>query len=175
VKKLFLILILFATSLVFAVTEEELFEQVFDNPQSLELNFKLARIQLKNGNLKGAAASLERILVRFENESTAQLLLARINRQLKNFTEADRLYNQIISNPNAPQENIALARQELGLVEEAGKDQSLWAFNGYYSVAWGKRDNARAASLNNEIFMLDQFIPVRCLTRLSTFDKGHWV
>jgi len=104
VKKLFLILILFATSLVFAVTEEELFEQVFDNPQSLELNFKLARIQLKNGNLKGAAASLERILVRFENESTAQLLLARINRQLKNFTEADRLYNQIISNPNAPQE-----------------------------------------------------------------------
>ena len=151
-KKLFLILILFASSWVFAETEEELFEQVFDNPQSLELNFKLARLQLKNGNLKGAAASLERILVRFENESTAQLLLARVNRQLKNFTEADRLYNQIISNPNAPQENIALARQELGLVEEAGKDQSLWAFNGYYSVAWGKRDNARAASLNNEIF-----------------------
>ena len=151
-KKIFLILILFVSSWVFAESEEELFEQVFDNPQSLELNFKLARIQLKNGNLKGAAASLERILVRFENESTAQLLLARINRQLKNFTEADRLYNQIISNPNAPQENIALARQELGLVEEAGKDQSLWAFNGYYSVAWGKRDNARAASLNNEIF-----------------------
>ena len=131
-KKLFLILILFASTWVFAETEEKLFEQVFDNPQSLELNFKLARLQLKNGNLKGAAASLERILVRFENESTAQLLLARINRQLKNFTEADRLYNQIISNPNAPQENIALARQELGLVEEAGKDQSLWAFNGYY-------------------------------------------
>ena len=151
-KKLFLILFLFVSSWVFAETEEELFEQVFDNPQSLELNFKLARIQLKNGNLKGAAASLERILVRFENESTAQLLLARINRQLKNFTEADRLYNQIITNPNAPQENIALARQELGLVEEAGKDQSLWAFNGFYSVGWGKRNNARAASLNNEVF-----------------------
>ena len=151
-KKLYLILILFASTLVFAETEEELFEQVFDNPQSLELNFKLARLQLKNGNLKGAAASLERILVRFENESTAQLLLARINRQLKNFTEADRLYNQIISNPNAPQENIALARQELGLVEDAEEDQSLWAFNGFYSVGWGKRNNARAASINNEVF-----------------------
>jgi len=152
VKKLYLILILFASSFVFAETEEELFEQVFDNPQSLELNFKLARLQLKNGNLKGAAASLERILVRFENESTAQLLLARINRQLKNFTEADRLYNQIISNPNAPQENIALARQELGLVEDAEEDQSLWAFNGFYSIGWGKRNNARAASINNEVF-----------------------
>ncbi|AKO65018.1 hypothetical protein VI34_03655 [Methylophilales bacterium MBRSG12] len=151
-KKLFLILILFVSALVFAETEEELFEQVFDNPQSLELNFKLARIQLKNGNLKGAAASLERILVRFENESTAQLLLARINRQLKNFTEADRLYNQIISNPNAPQENIALARQELGLAEDAKGEQSLWAFNGFYSVGWGKRNNARAASINNEVF-----------------------
>ena len=151
-KKLFLILILFASNWVFAETEEELFEQVFDNPQSLELNFKLARMQLKNGNLKGAAASLERILVRFENESTAQLLLARINRQLKNFTEADRLYNQIINNPNAPQENIALARQELGLVENAEEDQSLWAFNGFYSVGWGKRNNARAASINNEVF-----------------------
>ena len=151
-KKLFLILILFVSTLVFAETEEELFEQVFDNPQSLELNFKLARLQLKNGNLKGAAASLERILVRFENESTAQLLLARINRQLKNFTEADRLYNQIINNPNAPQENIALARQELGLVEDAEEDQSLWAFNGFYSVGWGKRNNARAASINNEVF-----------------------
>ena len=120
-KKLFLILVLFVSSLVFAETEEELFEQVFDNPQSLELNFKLARLQLKNGNLKGAAASLERILVRFENESTAQLLLARINRQLKNFTEADRLYNQIISNPNAPQENIALARQELGWLKRLAR------------------------------------------------------
>jgi thioredoxin-like negative regulator of GroEL len=62
VKKLFLLLILFAFSYVFADTEEELFEQVFDNPKSLELNFKLARIQIKNGNFKGAAASLERIL-----------------------------------------------------------------------------------------------------------------
>lgn len=150
----------FITTLFFVLTinysyadkESELFDQVFANPQSLELNFKLAREQLKNGNLKGAAASLERILVRFENETTAQLLLARVNRQLKNFTEADRLFQQIINNPNAPQENINLARQELGLNEKAAEtDKSLWALNGYYSVAWGKRNNARAASMNNQV------------------------
>lgn len=151
-RKYYLLLLIFLSIQVFSETEEEVFQQVFENPKSLELNFKLARIQLKNGNLKGAAASLERILVRFENESTAQLLLARINRQLKNYTEADRLYKQIINNVNAPKENIVLARQELGLVQNVDEVDNLWAFNGYYSIGWGKRNNARAASINNEVF-----------------------
>jgi len=153
-KYFFLISLIFFVSVVIAQTEEEIFEEVFNNPQSLELNFKLARLQLKNGNYKGAAASLERILVRLPNESTAQLLLARVNIQLNNPTEAKRLYEEIIANVNAPKENILQARRELGLAIEEIED-ALWSLSGFVSVGWGKKNNARAASVNNEVLFFD--------------------
>ena len=103
--------------------EDVLFEKVYNDPGNIKLNFELARLQLKVGNIKGAAATLERILARFENETTAQLLLARINRQLGNPTEANRLYQAIINNTNAPETNINQARQELA---SAKSPEDLW-------------------------------------------------
>ncbi len=58
-KYAFLICTLFSNQFIFADEESVLFEQVFADPSNIELNFNLARIQLKNGNYKGAAASLE--------------------------------------------------------------------------------------------------------------------
>jgi len=152
--KFLLTLICLINLSAFGQTEEELFDEVFKKPQSLELNFELARLQLKNGNYKGAAASLERILVRLPNESTAQLLLARVNIQLNNPTEAKRLYEEIIANVNAPQENILQARRELGLAIDEIED-ALWSLSGYVSAGWGKKNNARAASVNNEVLFFD--------------------
>ena len=110
--------------------EDILFEKVYNEPGNIKLNFELARLQIKVGNIKGAAATLERILARFENETTAQLLLARINRQLGNPTEANRLYQAIINNTNAPETNINQARQELA---SAKSPEDLWSFSGILS------------------------------------------
>lgn len=170
--KYLLIFLCFANVSVFSQTEEEIFEEVFANPKSLELNFKLARFQLKNGNFKGAAASLERILVRIPNETTAQLLLARVNIQLNNPTEAKRLYELIIANANAPQENILQARRELGLADQNIADKSPWSFSGFASVGWGKRNNARAASFNNEVLYYDTIYTNDIVDEPEYFRQG---
>ena len=132
--------------------EDILFEKVYNEPGNIKLNFELARLQIKVGNIKGAAATLERILARFENETTAQLLLARINRQLGNPTEANRLYQAIINNTNAPETNINQARQELA---SAKKPEDLWSFSGYVSMGGGLKSNARGVSDHNQVLLQD--------------------
>ena len=132
--------------------EDILFEKVYNDPGNIKLNFELARLQLKVGNIKGAAATLERILARFENETTAQLLLARINRQLGNPTEANRLYQAIINNTNAPETNINQARQELA---SAKTPEDLWSFSGYVSMGGGLKSDARGVSDHNQVLLQD--------------------
>ena len=55
-------------------SEDEAFAAVFENPADLLLNFRLASAQIRNGNLKGAVATLERILTLSPDNSQAQSL-----------------------------------------------------------------------------------------------------
>ena len=73
------------------VTEEEAFEAVFADPGNILLNFQLASIQLRNGNLKEAAGTLERILILLPDNAEAQSLLAAVQLRLGNKPEAQRL------------------------------------------------------------------------------------
>lgn len=156
----FPLLIILALSLNTSVADEEsdLFDKVFKNPGDLKLNYDLAQVQIASKNFKGAAASLERILVRFENETSIQLLLAKVNIQLNNRTDAKRLYNQILKNKNAPVENQQIARQELSLLninnnDDDEKGNSTWGAYGSLSFSYGETDNARKASYNNSVLL----------------------
>jgi tetratricopeptide (TPR) repeat protein len=156
-KYSYILLLVFLSAAAHAETsslseEDILFEKVYNDPGNIKLNFELARLQLKVGNIKGAAATLERILARFENETTAQLLLARINRQLGNPTEANRLYQAIINNTNAPETNINQARQELA---SAKSPEDLWSFSGYVSMGGGLKSDARGVSDHNQVLLQD--------------------
>ena len=52
---------------------DALFDQVYKQPNSIPLNLQLAIAQLQAGNLKGASATLERILELNPNEVAARL------------------------------------------------------------------------------------------------------
>lgn len=151
--KFLCIALLVVSSTSYADEESDLFAKVFANPGDLTLNYELAQVQIANKNYKGAAASLERILVRFEGETTVQLLLAKVNLQLKNPTEARRLYLAVINNKNAPEENLIEARQEYALLTDNVNDSKDWGLNGSISASFGKKDNARSASDDNKVLL----------------------
>ena len=65
------------------------------------MNFQLASIQLKNGNLKEASGTLERILILLPSNAEAQSLLASVQLRLGNKPESERLSKLIIENDTA--------------------------------------------------------------------------
>ena len=79
-------------------SEDEAFAAVFENPADLLLNFRLASAQIRNGNLKGAVATLERILTLSPDNSQAQSLLAGAQFRLGNTAESRRFAELLLAN-----------------------------------------------------------------------------
>lgn len=118
--------------------ENRLFERVYQNPSSLTGNLELAVFQLKNGNFKGAAATLSRILDFYPNEAQAQLLLAQTEANLGNLVEAKEYYSQVIGNLSATENQRLLAKTDL---ERLIYDEKLWKYNGLVQTGLGSALN----------------------------------
>jgi hypothetical protein len=118
--------------------ENQLFERVYKNPSSLPDNLALAVFQLKNANLKGAAATLSRILDFYPNEAQAQLLLAQTEANLSNLVEAKDYYTQVVNNPNATEKQKTLAKTDL---ERLIYDENLWKYSGLVQAGLGSALN----------------------------------
>ena len=130
-----------------AFTEEEAFEAVFADPGNILLNFQLASIQLKNGNLKEASGTLERILILLPSNAEAQSLLASVQLRLGNKPEAERLSKLILDN------NAATAAQKAeatALIDQIENEKSAYNFTGFASVGTGIADNPAGGSRENK-------------------------
>ena len=127
--------------------EDTAFEAVFANPADLMLNFRLVVAQLRNGNVKGAVATLERILTLESNNSQAQALLANSQYRLGNIAEAQQIANQLLANPSATPEQKENIQTLLERINEAEK---LFSVGGVITVGGGVIDNPQGASINNE-------------------------
>lgn len=66
------------------------FEEMLRDPDNIELNFRFARTQIRNGNLRGAAATLERILLLNPDLAQVRLAYAVVLFRLDNLDEAER-------------------------------------------------------------------------------------
>lgn len=132
--------------------EDRIFEKVYKNPDSLPLNLELAQVQLRNGNLKGATATLSRILEFYPNEAIAQLLLAQTEARLGNYVEAKEYFRAVVNNPSARPEQAANARKSLDVLVDSEK---LWRYGAQLQAGVGGAMNPLNSSKYITIFGFD--------------------
>lgn len=132
--------------------EDKIFEKVYQNPGSLTLNLELAQIQFRNGNLKGASATLGRILESYPNESIAQLLLAQTEFQLGNYVEAKEYFRAVLNNPSTKPEQTIIAQRGLDALIDSEK---LWRYGAQFQAGVGKSMNPLNSSRYITIFGTD--------------------
>ena len=117
---------------------DAVFNKVYEHPDSLPLNLQLALAQLQIGNLKGAAATLDRILALYPGQAQAQLLLGQTESRLGNSFEAKTYYQEVLDNPQATPLQKEAAQKELAVVIE---NEKLWKYSGTLQAGIGRSMN----------------------------------
>jgi hypothetical protein len=78
------------------------YAQVLSDPDNIELNVRFALTQIRQGNVRGAGATLERILLIAPNIAEIRVLYAVVLFRLDNIDEAEREMRAILELPLAP-------------------------------------------------------------------------
>jgi hypothetical protein len=131
---------------------DAIFDKVFANPESLPYNLELALNQLQLGNLKGASATLDRILTLHPGQPQAQLLLGQTEGRLGNTVEAKAYLQEVIDNPKATELQKEAARKELVVVID---NEKLWKYSGMLQTGIGRSMNPLNSSKYLTIFGFD--------------------
>lgn len=129
-----------------------IFKQILDDPTNLELNFNLMQAQIAEGNLEGAEATLERIMIIDPSSTIARILMADIQIQLGKFVSAKRILDDLIEDENSPPQTVARAR---AFAEEIQNALETTTISGGYSIFAGQTENAFGRSKDDEILVLD--------------------
>lgn len=130
-------------------TEDEAFAAVFENPADLLLNFRLVGAQFRSGNIKGAVATLERILTLSPDNGEAQVLLAGAQFRLGNIAESRRLVEIALANPEATERQKAEVMNLSRMIDDAEK---MYDINGVVSIGGGIIDNPDGGSIGNHAY-----------------------
>ena len=93
-----------------------IFTQVLGDPGNLELNFLLFKKQLAENNVKGATATLERVLLTDPKSKLARVMYAQLKLRMGNRTEGLRNLNQIVQDETASDDG-----EEMQLLSEICK------------------------------------------------------
>jgi hypothetical protein len=117
---------------------DTVFDKVYEHPDSLPLNLQLALAQLQIGNLKGASATLDRILALYPGEVQAKLLLGQTENRLGNTVEAKAYFQEILNSPDATALQKEAAQKELAVVIE---NERLWKYSGTLQAGIGRSMN----------------------------------
>lgn len=133
-------------SQVALLTEDEAFAAVFADPGNVQLNFQLVGVQLRNQHFKEAAGTLERILILLPNNPSAQLLLTRVQIQLGNLPEAERLAALLADNEQASEDQKSAARD---LTRQIQSTQKRFTISGSITIGGGVTDNPDGGSIEN--------------------------
>lgn len=122
-------------------SEDVNYEMVMADPDNVELSLKFAKKQIREGDLKGASATLERIVTLRPNNARARLLWAVVFYRLADFAEAERELI-VLTEGNAPAD--VKAEAELYLKDVRSRQRNTH-YNAMLSFGGGF-DNNRNAS-----------------------------
>lgn len=122
-------------------TEGVTYERVMADPDNVDLNFRWAKRQILAGDLKGASATLERIVSLKPNMERARLLYAVVLYRLDDMSEAERELNVLLSVP-ASADVKAEAERYLKLLRNR---QRKTHYNAALSFGMGYDNNRNAA------------------------------
>jgi tetratricopeptide (TPR) repeat protein len=145
---------------------DAIFSLVTKNPSSLPLNLQLALAQLQMGNLKGASATLDRILTLYPNDPQVQLLMAQTENRLGNVVDASNFYREVISNSAATAMQKEAASAELGALLE---DAKVWKYSGLLQAGIGRSMNPLNSSKYLTVLGFDLSNPSYASNYATTF------
>ena len=124
------------------VAEEIPFESILAAPGDLDLNERFAREQINRGDLRGAATTLERILILAPGRDRTRLLYAAVLYRLDALQDAERELRIVLARL-APADVIEEAGAYLKLVEGRRRKTH---FDARVSVGAGYDDNRNSAA-----------------------------
>jgi len=123
-------------------SDEIPFEAILAAPGDLDLNERFARQQISRGDLRGAATTLERILILAPGRDRTRLLYAAVLYRLDALQDAERETRLVLSRP-APAEVLDEAKAYLKLIEGRGRKTH---FDARLSLGYGYDDNRNSAA-----------------------------
>lgn len=130
----------------------ELMDALFQDPTNLQLNFRVMQAQIAEGNLEGAEATLDRVLIIDPDSTLAKILIADIKIKLGKFTSARLILDQLIMDPATPDQTRERAEV---LAEEINQVINPVKIRGGYAIYSGVTGNAYGRSEENEILFGD--------------------
>lgn len=133
---------------------EVTYEQVMADPDNLDLNYRYARSQVRRGDVKGAAATLERILLVNPDLHKARLFYAIVLYRLDNLAEAKGQF-ETLKAAMVPASYRSEAENYLKLISKRQKKTFL---SGRLSAGFEFDDNRNSSPASGERLFLD--VPV---------------
>lgn len=130
------------TAVQAAEAEDIPFGEILKRPGDLALNERFALEQIRRGDLRGAASTLERVLILAPARDRARLLYAAVLYRLDALVDAERELRLILGRP-APADVLDEARAYLRLVESRRRRTH---FDARLALGFGYDDNRNAAS-----------------------------
>jgi hypothetical protein len=118
------------------------FEQILAAPGDLDLNERFARQQIKRGDLRGAATTLERILILAPGRDRTRLLYAAVLYRLDALQDAEREVRLVLAR-SAPADVLEEAKAYLKLIEGRRRKTH---FDARVSLGFGYDDNRNSAA-----------------------------
>ena len=140
-------------SLPSAAQAQSLKEKLFANPTNIDINLAYLQQQLAGGNFKGAAATLQRILLLDPNSKLAKVLYAEVQLQLGNRADARLILQQLLADKSLS----APMREKAAVLNEAlERSEERLSVSGSAGLAGGSADNALAAPKGPIMLFNDQ-------------------
>ena len=130
-------------------------EKLFENPTSIEINLAYLQEQLASGNFKGAAATLQRILLLDPNSKLAKVLYAEVQLKLGNRADARLILQQLLGDRSL---SVPMREKAATLNEALERSEERLSISGSAGLAGGSADNALAAPKGPIMLFNDQAI-----------------
>ncbi|MBT7641459.1 MAG: tetratricopeptide repeat protein [Rhodobiaceae bacterium] len=115
---------------------------MFADPTNIEINLTYLQQQLGGGNFKGAAATLQRILLLDPSSKLAKVLYAEVQLKLGNRADARLILQQLLADKSL---SAAMRNKALELKEALERSERRLSISGSAGLAGGSADNALAA------------------------------
>src|SRR6185295_530487 len=135
--------------------EDVTWEQVMAKPDDIELNYRFAQTQIRQGNLKGAVATLERLLLVDPGLAKVRLLYALVLFRLGDLDGSERELNTL-KKGSVPEDLKAQINDYLAQIE---KQRRRTHINAALSLGFGYDDNRNAAPSSGQRLFGDVAFP----------------
>src|SRR6185295_8747340 len=112
------------------------YADVLKEPDNVDLNYRFAQTQVRDGDLRGAASTLERILLRNPGLAQVRLLYAIVLFRLDSVYEAEREF-RVLDEMVLPQDvrrEVERYRRELARRKERTRYSANLTFGGQYDT-----------------------------------------